>query len=416
MDKNPDPTSKEEPVLTELRNSGKKIIDLGAGAVPRYKEDWTEGCISKVATECLVEAAKEEWGAYPLLSADLGIKENAIYNLRQAIASFLKKYNGVDATLDDVMIGHGTSGCFAIMHLALLNPGDEMLSVEPSHYLVGEFKTVLMLQGNIVTAPSDPHRGWEPDFDALRCRITDRTKAIVVTQPTNPTGVIYSEKTLKQFVDIAGEHGLPVISDEMYQLITYDRLEAKSIVSVSGDVPVVITGSTSKFFRKPGWCVGYASFHDPAGKMEEFKKAAFMVSSTVGFGGTRVATPILVAAARMYSDEKGIDECFRWVRSLQAKRDFICKRINQIEGLSIVPPQAAFYGLFRVEEIGKKNSRWRDDYQFALEILKREGLRVFAAQKFGKSAFGCVRVLMYRKMSILEEALNKLEDFMKTSK
>jgi aspartate/methionine/tyrosine aminotransferase len=416
MEKNPDPTAKEGPVLTERRKSGKLIIDLGGAGIPRYKEDWSEGCINKVATEYLVQAAKEEWGAYPVSSADLGVKENAIYNLRQSVAGFLKKWCGIDATTDHTMIGHSTSGSIAIVHLALLNAGDETISIEPSHYPLNEYKGVLMLQGNIVTASSDPNNSWEPNFDELRKKITDRTKMMVITQPTNPTGRIYSERALKQFVDIAGEHDLPILSDEIYQLITYDGLKAKSVASVAKDVPTIVTGSMSKFFMKPGWCTGYAYFHDPAGKMKELERAAFQISGTPGYGGTRIPTPVLVAAARSFADDRGINECMNWVKSLQAKRDFTVKRINEIPGLKMDLPQAALYGLFRVEEIGKANSRWKDDYEFVLDVLNEEGLRLYAGQKFGKSTFGYARTLLYRKKSALEDSWNRLERFMKAKR
>jgi aspartate/methionine/tyrosine aminotransferase len=412
--KNPDWSTAEEATISELTKSGKRIINLSGASIPRYREDRDEGCVNSVATKHLVEAARnEEWGTYPQSSADLGVKENAIYNLKQAITSFLKKYCDVDTTSEHVMIGNATSACIAIVHLALLNPGDETISVEPSHYPWEEYKTVLMLQGKVVTVPSDPENHWEPNFDQLRKKIGKRTKAIAINQPTNPTGVIYSEKTIKQFIDIAGEHDLPILSDEMYQLITYDGLKSRSVTSLSKDVPVIATGSMSKFFMKPGWCVGYAYFHDPQDKMKELEKAVFTISNTPGYGGTRVPTPILVAAAKTYADEEAINESFKMVKNLQTKRDWTCKRINQINGLSIAPPQASLYGFYHVTEIAQKKSRWKDDYEFVLDLLKKKNVLFRSGQKMGKSGFGHVRTLMYRNNALLNEAYNKLEEFMK---
>ena len=412
--KNPDWSTAEEATIGELKKSGKRIINLSGASIPRYREDRDEGYMNSVATKHLVEAARnEEWGTYPQSSADLGVKENAIYNLKQAIASFLKKYCDVDTTSEHVMIGNATSACIAIVHIALLNPGDETIAVEPSHYPWEEYKTVLMLQGKVVTVPSDPENHWEPNFDQLRKNIGKRTKAIAINQPTNPTGVIYSEKTIKQFVDIAGEHDLPILSDEMYQLITYDGLKSRSVTSLSKDVPVIATGSMSKFFMKPGWCVGYAYFHDPEDRMKELEKAVFTISNTPGYGGTRVPTPVLVAAAKTYADEEAINESFKMVKNLQTKRDWTCKRINQIKGLSITPPQASLYGFYHVTEIGQKNSRWKDDYEFVLDLLKKKNVLFRSGQKMGKSGFGHVRTLMYRNNALLNEAYNKLEEFMK---
>jgi aspartate/methionine/tyrosine aminotransferase len=413
--KNPDSTRREEEAIAELRREGRKIINLSGASIPRYKEDRDEGCVNSVATRHLVEAARnEDWGTYPASSADLGVGENAVYKLKLAVAGFLKRYCGIDAAAaEHVLIGNATTACFAIVQLALLNPGDETVTIEPSHYPWEEYKTVLMVQGSIQTVSSDPDNHWQPNFDELRKKINKRTKAIAINQPTNPTGIIYDDKTIKNIVDIAGEHDLPIISDEMYQLITFDGLKTRSVASQSKDVPVIVTGSMSKFFMKPGWCVGYAYLQDPAGKMRELEKSAFLISNTPGFGGTRVPTPILVAAAKTYSDPEAINESFRMVKSLQAKRDWTCKRINQIPGLSIQPPQASLYGFFRVKEIGQRNSRWKDDYEFVLDMLKKQGVLLRPGQKMGKSGFGHVRTLLYRNTQVLEEAYDKLETFMK---
>jgi alanine-synthesizing transaminase len=393
-------------ILEELVREGRSVIDLAYGSVPRYKE-----LVNAVATNHLIQAAKEEWGTYPGVSAPPGVKEDARYRLRQAVSGFLERYCGVKATPEHVIIGHGTSGIFSILHLALLNPGDEICAIEPSHYFLEERASLSMLQAQIVTVPSDPNQDWEPDLEELRAKINKRTKAVVVNHPTNPTGVIYSERTLKQLIDIAGEHGLPVISDEMYQLITFDGLKAKSTASIAQDVPVIVTGSMSKFFMKPGWCTGYAYFQNPKGDMKEFEDAAKFLSNTPGFGGTRMPTPILVAAARTYEDS--MNHCFEAFKKLQRNVDFTYKRLNEIDGISLrTKPQSALYALFRVDEIDQQNSRWSDDYAFACDLLKKEGIWLYPGSEFGDSSFGHSRTLLYRNMTVLEEAYDRLERFM----
>jgi aspartate/methionine/tyrosine aminotransferase len=418
MERNPPHPAevKAQKVLLERRKSGKAIVDLADGVVPRYKEDWSEGCMNKTATDHLIQAAREEWGAYPLTSAPLGVKKTAISTLKESVTDFLMKTHDMDATAENTMIGQSTSGCFMILNLALVSPGDEIITVEPAHYVFQELIGVLMAEGDVRTVSSDPNDNWEPNFEELRKKIGEHTKAIVVTHPTNPTGRIYSDKTIKQLVDIAGEYDLPIMSDEIYQLITYDGLKAKSVARLAGDVSVIVVGSTSKFFMKPGWCVGYAYFHDPLDKMEKLRKGAIMISETPGYGATRIATPILVAAAKTFADDRAINESFEWVRSLQAKRDFTCKRINESEGLSVNPPQAALYALARVDEIGQGNSRWADDCEFALDLLSETGIQVIPGSRFGPSASGHVRTLLYRKMSVLEDAWDRIEAFMKRRK
>lgn len=410
LKKDPSPTAKEGEILRKLAQDGKEIIDLGGASLPRYKD-----LVNEVATKHLIQAATEEWGTYPGSSAPLGLKENAVYNLRKAISGFLGKYCNISFTPERIIIGHATSGVFAMLHLALLNVGDEICAVEPSHYVMQESMPLPMLRAKMVTVSSDPENNWEPDLNEMRNKLNERTKAIVIAHPTNPTGVIYSDDTLKGLIEIADEYEVPIISDELYQLITYRGLKAKSLASLAGDVPVIVTGSMSKLFMKPGWCTGYACFHDPTGKIKEIEDAVKLLSNTPGFGGTRIATPILVAAARTYEDS--IDHSFEKLRKVEQNIDFVYKRLNEIEGISLnIKPQCAFYGLFRIDEIGLKNSRWSDDYSFCCDILENEGLYFRPGSEYGKTSFGYARMLMYREKTVLEQALNKLERFMKTKK
>jgi aspartate/methionine/tyrosine aminotransferase len=232
--------------------------------------------------------------------------------------------------------------------------------------------------------------------------------------PTNPCAVIYSDKTLKQIVNIAGEHDLPIVADEMYQLVTYDGHKAKSVASFGGDVPVVILSSMSKFFMKPGWCFGFGAFYDPEDKIKEFKEAVIRLANLQGYPTSRIPTPIFVAAAKTYSDDEGIEECFSKIRGLHKNLDFTYKRLNEIDGVSLqVKPQCALYALFRIDEIGQKNSRWPTDLEFVLDVLRDQGLSFFPGSMFGPSAKGYTRTLLYRNLDVLEEAYNRLEEFMK---
>jgi aspartate/methionine/tyrosine aminotransferase len=268
-----------------------------------------------------------------------------------------------------------------------------------------------------VTSPSDPNNRWEPDLEDLRKKISKRTKYIIIDHPTNPCAIVYKDKTLKRIIDIAGEHDLPLIVDEMYQLIAYDGLKVKSVVSLAKDVPMIMVQSTSKFWMMPGWSLGYACFHDPEGKMAEIEEAVMKHASYQGFASTRIPTPIMVAAARTFVDPKAIDLGFKMVKTVERRRDFTYKRLNEIEGISMkVKPEVTLYGLFRVDEIGQKNSRWAGDKEFSLEVLRKEGLIFSTGSFFGPSAFGHCRTLLYRSIQTLTEGYDRLERFMKTQK
>jgi aspartate/methionine/tyrosine aminotransferase len=402
-------------VLNELNRSRKKVIDLSPGELPRYKED---GFSNTFAYKHLTQVGKEGWGVYPSETQPHGLghtKEDARVALREAICNFLENYREVGFTQDHIFLGHGVSGCFTIINNVLLDPGDETLNIEPSHfYGAGGLGGVPIFGGVLVASSSDPNNRWEPDLDELRSKVSKRTKYLIIDHPTNPCGVIYSDKTLKKIIDIAGEYDLPFIVDEMYQLTSFDGLKVKSVASLSGDVPTIITSSTSKFWMLPGWSLGYACFQDPEGKIKEIEETCMRLANYQGFATSRIPTPILVAAARTFSDERVIEYCLKANEIVQKRRDFSYKRLNEIEGISMpIKPEVTHYGLFRVDEIGKEGSRWSNENEFALDMLKEEGVLLRPASGMGPSAFGYCRFLLYRSIEDLTEAWNKLERFMK---
>ena len=405
-------------IASDLYKSGRKIIDLHSGDAPLHKDD---GLHNTVADEHLIQAAKEGWDVYPGETAPIGGaggKEDYRFKLRESICNFLKTHRHVSFSPEHVFVGHGVSGCFTILNNVLLDPGDEVVNIEPSHFFNTEgLGGIPIFQGKLVTVSSDPDNRWEPDLEELRVKISRRTKYIVVDHPTNPTGVVYSDKTLKSIIDIAGENDLPLIVDEMYQLISYDDLKVKSVASLSEDVPTIVLSSTSKFWLLPGWSLGYAGFHDPEGKITELENAVMRHAYYQGFAFSRIPTPIMVAATRMFIDPKAIDFCFKKVKIVEQRRDFTYKRINEIEGISLkFKPQAALYTLLRIDEIGEKNSRWSNDREFVLDLFKEEGVYFHAGSNWGKSAFGHVRTLLYRNIEELTEAFDKLERFMKAKR
>lgn len=401
---------KQADIVRTMIRAGKKVIDLSAGDLTRYKKDGYE---NRIATNHLINVAHERWDTYPGFASYPGKNEIDLRRkLKQSISNFLTKYCRFNFDPEHLMLGHSVSGCFGILHKALLNPQDEICAIEPSHYVHLYNSQLLMLQSKMVTIPSDPTLNWKPNLDELRRKITDHTKAIILENPTNPQGVIYNESTLKEIINFAGEYNLPILSDETYQLITFDGLKAKTLPSLAQDVPVIVISSMTKFLMKPGWCVGYAYFHDPKGKMSEFESASKLISNTSGFGSTRIPTPIMAAAARTYEDS--MEDCFQMVKEVERKRDYTTKRLNEIPGLRFNKPQCALYGLVEITEIGEKNARWINDSNFCLDILQEEGVYFFAGSSYGQSAKGYFRTLLYRNMDVLQDAYSKLEKYLKT--
>jgi len=382
-------------IKAEKKKSGKEILDLTEGDPVIF------GHINQKLSENLVEAAEGGWHMYPEQSPWR-------YELRKAISEYEKRYRNIEFNPNEVIIGPGVAGCFQILHYSLLEPGDEMVVIEPVHYLLGPTSYWYYFQSRVLTSPCSEEEGWEPVVEDLRSKISSKTKGIVIVNPNNPTGAVYSERTLKEIVNIAGENDLPVISDEIYGLTTFDGIVAKPTAEIAKDVPVITLSGMSKIFMRTGWRVGYIYFHDPEGKISELSMVTRRVAGLYGHGLTAMPTPILYAATKAFqgSIEAGIE----MTKKLQNRRDNTMKRIDEIDGVTCVRPKGALYAFPKVDEIG---STWKTDEEFMLELVKEENVIFNLGSGYGPSGFGHFRLLLLPEQKIIDEALKKLEDFLK---
>jgi len=382
-------------IKAEKKKSGKEILDLTEGDPVIF------GHINQKLSENLVEAAEGGWHMYPEQSPWR-------HELRKAISEYEKRHRNIEFDPNDVIIGPGVAGCFQILHYSLLEPGDEMVAIEPVHYLLGPTSYWYYFQSKVLTSPCSEKKGWEPVVEDLRSKISSNTKGIVIVNPNNPTGAVYSEKTLKEIVNIAGENDLPVISDEIYGLTTFDGIVAKPTAKIAKEVPVITLSGMSKIFMRTGWRVGYIYFHDPEDKISELSMVTKRVAGLYGHGLTAMPTPILYAATKAFqgSIEAGIE----MTKKLQNRRDNTMKRIDEIDGVTCVKPKGALYAFPKVDEIG---STWKTDEEFMLELVKEENVIFNLGSGYGPSGFGHFRLLLLPEQKIIDEALKKLDDFLK---
>ena len=257
------------------------------------------------AAKILSQASEEGWDMY---SSSTRWPEE----LRSAISEFEASCRGVVCTADDVIVSPGIAGCYQLLHHALLDAGDEVLAPTPSHYMWGPSSYLTYLGAKVVESWGDEANGWQPDLDQIRSRVTDRTKMILLDHPNNPTGVIYTEDTLRGILSIAAERNIAVVSDEIYSTIVFDGGRLSSLAQLAGDTPVILMHGLSKAFRKPGWRVGYMVIHDPAGKSRELSTVLNKLSRFYGHGSTTIPTPIMVAAARLLREQTtgGLQDSF----------------------------------------------------------------------------------------------------------
>lgn len=371
---------------SRLEAEGVKLIKLNIGDPNKFDFD-----VPEHIKEALQEAVAEGYSSYAPSQGD--------EELREAVAD-REKRKGADVEASDVVITHGISESIYLLFGSLLEAGDEALIPGPSYPPYTAF-------AKFFGATPVPYRtveeeGWRPDLEDLKAKITERTKMIVLVNPNNPTGALYPKKSLEEAVNLAGERNILLVSDEIYDELTYEE-PFYSPTMLAKDVPMVILNGFSKVFLMTGWRLGYTVFVNPAGKLDEVEDA-FLRQARVRISANYPCQRAAIAALK--GPQQHIEEVRR---KLKERRDYFHKRINEIEGLSAQKPQGAFYIFPKIED-----ERWTDDKRFVLEVLN-EAHVVFVhgsgfCQTYGRGHF---RSIFLPPIETISRALDALEAFMK---
>ncbi len=372
----------------ELEKKGKKILYLNIGDPVKYDFSTPPHII-----QAMEKAAREGMNYYS--------PSNGLPELRQAIAEKEKRVNGVEIDPNDVLVTEGISEGILFLTGAVVNPGDEILLPGPCYppYLA----YVKFFDGKPVTYRTIESKGWTPDIQDLESKITKRTKIIMIINPNNPCGAVYSKSDLTKILDIAASHDLPVGVDEIYDGIVYDGT-FQGAASLRKDVPIIGLNGFSKTYLMTGWRLGYLYLRDVDGKLASVWDGINRLSRV----RLCASTPAQKAAVEALRGPQGhISET---VSKLRKRRDFSWKRLNEIPGLSSARPAGTFYIFPKIEAIGK----WKNDAEFVTDILNETGVLVVHGSGFdpiyGKDHF---RVVFLPQDEILAEAYDKIEDFMK---
>jgi alanine-synthesizing transaminase len=324
--------------------------------------------------------------------------------LRQAVAEKERRVNGVSISAEDVIVTSGISEGIEMLMAALLGEGDEILLPGPAYPPYISYAK--FFGGKPVTYETVEEDGWQPNVDDLRRKISKRTRGIAIINPNNPCGALYGEKTVKQIADIAAEHELLILSDEIYDQITYTETFV-STAHLAKDLPVVGLNGFSKVHLMTGWRLGYLYFHDPQGQLRELqqcveKEARIRICAN---------TPVQKAGAAALNGPQ--DHVKDLVRRLRQRRDYAWKRVNEIEGLSCAKPEGAFYVFPKIHAVG---SKWKTDMEFALDLLKETGVLFVHGSGFDPVyGAGHVRGVFLPPVETLEQAFNEVERFMEKS-
>ena len=372
-----------------LLKARKKIYYLNIGDPPAF--DFPTPPHIKQA---LCKAVEENENHY---SPSDGLPE-----LRQAIADKEKRVNGVDISAEDILVTAGISEGIEMTLAALVEKGDEILFPGPTYPPYISYAK--FFDCTPVSYETIEEEGWQPNIDDLRSKISEKTRALVITNPNNPTGSLYGRKMVKQMLDIAGEHKLLVISDEIYDQITYSQ-DFASTAFLAKDIPVVGLNGFSKVYRMTGWRLGYIYFKAQDNQLAELKQAIEKECRI------RICTSTPVQKAGIAALNGPQSHIKEYVSKLKQRGDYAWKRLNEIEGLSCSKPEGAFYVFPKIQEVG---SRWKNDMDFVLHLLKETGVLTVNGSGFDTVyGSGHFRVVFLPPVEMLQEAFNEIERFMK---
>jgi alanine-synthesizing transaminase len=372
-----------------LLQTGKKLYCLNIGDPGAFDFPTPEH-----VKKALCKAVREDDSYY---SPSEGLPE-----LREAIAKKEKSVNDVTISSDDVLITEGISEGIQMLLAALVENGDEILFPGPTYPPYISYAK--FFGGKPVSYETVEDEGWQPNIDDLRSKVSDKTRALVVTNPNNPTGAVYGRKVVKQMLDIAGEHNLLVVSDEIYDRLTFTE-DFASTAHLAKDIPVVGLNGFSKVYRMTGWRLGYVYFKAHGDKLNELKQAIEKECRI------RICANTPVQKAGVAALNGPQDEINEYVAKLRERGEYAWKRLNEIDGISCAKPEGAFYVFPKIRDIG---SRWKTDLDFVLHLLKETGVLTVNGSGFDPVyGAGHFRAVFLPPIKTLEEAFNKVERFMK---
>jgi aminotransferase len=351
------------------------VIDLTIGA-PDFQ---TPENIVKTAVKASLEG-------HHYYSSNAGIM-----SLRQAIAAKLERDNGISydpETEIDVTIG--ATEALGLLMMTLLNPGDEVILADPTwpNYIT----QILMAGGVPVRVSTFEEEAFSLQVDTVEEAITERTKAILINTPNNPTGALLEREAVKGFVELAKKHGLYLISDEVYEKIIYDGNQHFSPASLPGAKEFVITvNSFSKSYAMCGWRVGYVAASQ--------KVIAPLLKLQEGMASCANTMAQMAAVTALEGPQDAVN---MMVERYRARRDLMVEGLNQIPGISVIKPGGAFYLFVNIKELGKSS------HQFATELLQKAGVMTVPGSGFGHAGEGYLRICYAKNDELLQKALERI--------
>jgi tyrosine aminotransferase len=321
----------------------------------------------------------------------------------EAKAAIAKRYSPAKypVTSDDVVIASGCSGAIAIVIPTLCNPGDNILVPAPGFSL---YRTVCAHYGiECRYYACKPDAGWEIDLDQCKELVDDRTRAILVNNPSNPCGSVFSAAHIKDIIAFAEDVQLPIVADEIYANMVFPGYEFYSFAELSEHVPIISLGGLAKQYLVPGWRVGWVVTHDRDNRLSQIKEG-FLKMSMVTLGANSLVQGALPA---ILNDTK--QAYYDDVNALLGELSQFCvQELQKIDGLRVIVPHGAMYAMIQIEV--DKLADIKDDMEFCQKLLNEEFVFTLPGSCFQAPNF--FRVVTCVPKDLLKTAFERIAEFM----
>lgn len=365
----------------QYEKSGRKIIYLNIGDPVKYDFP-TPDHIKKA----LIDAILNNFNYY----AD----SEGILELRQAIVE-KESLKGLSITVEDVLVTNGISEGLDMVAASIVEPNSEILM--PGPYYPPYASYVKFYGGKPIEFRLT--EDGTPDLDDIKSKITSKARALCIINPNNPTGEVFNSKNLKQLIDVAAEHDMYIICDEIYDKLVFDQ-EFTGIGKVAKDAPVILLNGFSKVYLMTGWRCGYICMNSDCQKLENIR------SNIPKLARVRIAANLPVQKAAVAALQGPQTYIAKTVSKLKKRRDLVVKRLNEIDGISCKLPNGAFYTFPKILFNG-----WKDDKDFVLDLLNKTGILTVHGSGFGELGKGHFRIVYLPNEQVLQEAMDKLGNF-----
>jgi len=330
-------------------------------------------------------------------------ESRGLFAARRAIVHYYQQKGLLNVDVNDIYIGNGVSELIVMSMQALLNNGDEMLVPAPDYPLWTA--AVTLAGGNPVHYLCDEDKGWEPNLADIEAKITPKTRGIVVINPNNPTGAVYSRETLEGIVALARKHQLIIFADEIYDKILYDEAEHTSIATLADDLLIVTLNGLSKSYRVAGFRSGWLMLSGNKSQAADYIEGIDMLASMRLCANVQAQFAIQTALGGYQS----INELVRPGGRFYEQRNLAYDLLTAIPGVSCVKPKGALY-LF--PKLDPAVYPIEDDQAFILELLKAEKVLLVQGTGFNWHSTDHFRVVFLPHREELIEAINRLARFL----